>query len=417
MNESIANYRQSALVRLNASEEELRKGLETHRRCLACDGFGFLPSTWSFKACETLKRMIERGASYEELALEKGVLTKLSHMYDETCRAAFIEAIRATGLDCVVLTVGSEMDLRHSLHRISWYAHMFDMMGDALVKATRPRDVESARESGKLAVICSANAAPANGGLESGPEAIHWLDILYRFGVRVAHLTYNRRNWIGDGCMEPANAGLSLHGKDVVRHMNDIGMMIDTAHSGQRTTLEAAGLSSAPIVATHTSCQKVYDHPRGKSDEELRIIAEKGGFVGICVVPEFLGESGDINALLDHVEHAVDVAGVDHVAIGTDRAWSMPRTDVVPDDYFPPSPKCPENSTFAWTGAWNKERHLQYDETLPAEYRDSLQWTNWPYFTVGLLKRGFSEGEIEKIVGMNVLRTFATVQAMAEPLA
>jgi membrane dipeptidase len=414
MHNSISQFWRSAEKRLDSSPDEISKGLELHKKLFTCDSFGFLPSTWSKKACQNLKKLIEENSSYDDIAGAKGLLSKLSSIYDENCQKAFLEAIKASGVNCTVLTMGSEMDLHHSLHRMSWYTHMFDMMKDSLIKVTSSKDIDEARNSEKLAVICSTNNAPVFGGIDNVTDAFPWIDIFYRLGIRIMHLTYNRRNWVGDGCLEPSDAGLSLHGRDVVRHLNRIGMVIDTPHTGKKTTLDAAELSSAPIMATHTTCQRIYGHPRGKSDEELKAIAATGGFIGICAIPPFLGEAGDINTLLDHIEHAVDVAGIDHIGIGTDTAWQMPMSDSVPEDYFPLGASRPLNSKYTQTGAWDTDLHFKYNESLPVEYQESLKWVNWPYFTVGLKKRGYSDSDIAKITGENFIRVFSEIQKRSE---
>lgn len=392
---------------LGVSPEQVREGLEMHSRIFACDTFGFLPRTFSRSACATLEQMVENGATREELDVMSGVLGASCHVYDPDCRRQFLDAVKATGLGCTVLTIGSEKDLHHSIHRISWYIQLFDRMREHLLKATCVEDIGSARDSGRLAVVCSANCVPAHGGLSDGVDAHYWIDIFHRFGVRVMHLTYNRRNWVGDGCLEPADAGLSLHGRDVVRHLNELGIVVDTPHCGRQTTLDGAKFSKAPIMATHATCQGVYDHPRGKSDDELKAIADTGGLVGICIIPFFLGEHATLKDLMEHVDYAVNLVGPEHVAIGTDRAYTGPW----PDGRSPFDPETrPKRSAYSrqgWWGAW---------ETAPdhpdptTEQWESLAWTNWPYYTVGLLAMGYGEEEITKILGTNLLRVLRNVQ-------
>ncbi|PJB67220.1 MAG: dipeptidase, partial [Armatimonadetes bacterium CG_4_9_14_3_um_filter_58_7] len=221
------------------------------------------------------------------------------------------------------------------------------------------------------------------------------------------------RNWLGDGCMEPADAGLSLHGREVVKHMNRIGMVVDTPHSGQQTTIDAANHSKAPIMATHTACQSIHPHPRGKNNDALKAIADTGGLVGICAIPYFLGERGTLKDLLNHIDYAVDLMGVDHVGIGTDTTYPMPHYTDVPS----PWEKYPKVSPYngdAWYGAWESVQHLH--TTPDEEQQQSLAWTNWPCFTVGLVARGYSEGDIAKIIGGNFLRVLRAVEESAEGL-
>jgi len=409
MDTSIERARESALKVVGATPEQVEKGLELHKRLFASDLFGFLPRTLSAKAHATITEMIGNGAAYAELSPVYDVLRANSHIYDPDCREQFVDAVRATGLNCTVLTAGSEKSLHHSIHRISWYIHLFDTMGDSVKKATCVADIEAIHREGKLAVVCSTNCAPAQSGLTDGMDAHYWIDIFYRLGIRIMHLTYNRRNWVGDGCLEPADGGLSLHGVDVVKHLSRIGMAVDTAHSGRRTTLDAARLSKAPIMATHTACQALYDHPRGKSDDELKAIADTGGLVGICCIPYFLGENGGLKDLLDHIDYAIHLIGTDHVAIGTDTTYVGP-----PPPGLPPIEGFPKASPYSadrWFGAW-KEGHLQ---PKPEQHlQESLAWTNWPYFTVGLVARGYSECDIEKMLGKNLLRVLAEVENAAE---
>ena len=208
------------------------------------------------------------------------------------------------------------------------------------------------------------------------------------------HLTYQRRNTIGDGSAEPANAGLSDFGRTVVAEMNRLGLIVDVAHSGWQTSLEAARLSKKPMVASHTTCAALHRHIRSKPDEVIRAIADTGGLVGICCIPQFLGGKGDIAAFLDHVEHVARHFGVDHVGIGTDVAYTSQQASAE-------NRKVPQRlkSRTPWEALWPAEPFVATPEA-----RDSLAWTNWPLFTVGLVQRGYSDEDIQKIIGGNMLR-------------
>jgi membrane dipeptidase len=148
------------------------------------------------------------------------------------------------------------------------------------------------------------------------------------------------------------------------------------------------------MVASHTTCAGLHKHIRSKPDEVIRAIADTGGLVGICCIPQFLGGKGDIAAFLDHIEYVAKRFGVDHVAIGTDIAYTS-RNAEAENKIVPPRPK----SRTRWEALWPLETFV----TTP-EARDSLAWTNWPLFTVGLVQRGFSDDEIQKILGGNMLR-------------
>lgn len=405
MTDAIEQARRAAAKFTNATPDDIERGLALHQRIVACDLFGFLPVTLSVRAYKRLEAMIEGGASYEEIRPVRELLYRQSAVYDPECRSQFDAIIDQTGLNAMMMTVGSEKSLHHSLHRLSWYVEMLDRMSDRLRKVAVFSDIALAREEGKLAVIFAANSSPAESGLSDGQDAHQWIDIFHRFGVRAMHLTYNRRNWVGDGCLEPADGGLSVHGRDVIRHLNDVGILIDTAHTGRQSTLDAAKASRTPIIASHTSCRAVYDHPRGKTDDELRAIADGGGVIGICAIPSFLGPTASIRNLLDHIDHAVQLVGSAHVAIGTDQAYCGPEPEGLPslEDRYPRASK---DSPDRWFGGWQPEH--QAGRPSP-EQRASLAWTNWPYITVGLVARGYKEEDIANIMGGNVLRVMETV--------
>lgn len=206
------------------------------------------------------------------------------------------------------------------------------------------------------------------------------------------HLTYNRRNVLGDGCAEPANGGISDLGRAAIAEMNRTGVIVDVAHSGWQTSLEAAKASSKPVVASHSGAVEVYKHIRSKPDPTIRAIADSGGYVGVYSVASFLGRSEDLNAMIDHIEHLVKRFGADHVAIGTDIAY-IPRRIEAEYRKMGRSPKARARYEAFWpAGASDSKSH------------PSLAWTNWPMFTAGMVQRGISDTDIQKILGGNVMR-------------
>ncbi len=136
-------------------------------------------------------------------------------------------------------------------------------------------------------------------------EELRDIRIFFQLGIRIMHLTYNRRNMIGDGCAEPANAGLSDFGRAVVAQMNHVGVIVDVAHAGWQTSLEAAQVSKRPMVSSHSGCCALNRHYRCKPDEVIGAIADTGGYIGICCIPAFLGGSGDISSVLDHIDYVI----------------------------------------------------------------------------------------------------------------
>jgi hypothetical protein len=152
-------------------------------------------------------------------------------------------------------------------------------------------------------------------------EELRHIRVFFQLGCRMMHLTHNRRNPIGDGCAEPANAGLSDFGRAVVQEMNRVGTIVDVAHSGWQTCLDAARASKRPVVVSHSCAWALNHHHRCKPDEVIRAVVDTGGTMGITNVPAFLGTKGDIGTMLDHIDYVAGKFGVDHVTIGTDRAY------------------------------------------------------------------------------------------------
>jgi membrane dipeptidase len=179
--------------------------------------------------------------------------------------------------------------------------------------------------------------------------------------------------------------------------MNRVGVIVDVAHSGWRTSLEAAKASAKPVVASHSGAVAVHRHIRSKPDEVIRAIVDTGGYVGVFSVTPFLGRGGDLNAMLDHIEYLVKRFGAGHVAIGTDIAYIPKRAEA---EYrkMGRGPRQRERYEALWPpGALDNKSH------------PSLAWTNWPMFTVGMVQRGIPDADIQKILGGNVMRVARAV--------
>jgi len=228
------------------------------------------------------------------------------------------------------------------------------------------------------------------------PRNLSAIDAAYAKGLRSLMLTYNRMDNVGVGCTERVDAGLSMFGLDVVRHCNELGMIVDVSHCGHLTTLDACRASKKPVNANHTAARSVYPHARGKSDDALRAIADTGGVVGVVVVPAFI--TGDtiptIEHALQHIDYIVDLIGWRHVAIGTDWPLQTPK-DVL-------------TATFgAVTQAVGFRPQDRLDLTQDVEgFKDIREFPN---LTRGLVKHGYSDEQIKGILGENALRVFEHV--------
>ncbi|AMG75867.1 dipeptidase [Sphingopyxis granuli] len=227
------------------------------------------------------------------------------------------------------------------------------------------------------------------------------VDLFADMGVRIFQLTYNPANRLGDGAMAPENRGLTPFGREVVERLNAQRMIVDLSHSGERTCLEAARLSTAPISINHTGCRAVTDLPRNKTDAELRLVAERGGFVGIYFMP-FLARSGRARAadVVAHINHAVNICGEDHVGIGTD------GTVTAIDDLHA------YQAVLAKEIAERRAAGISAAGERPDTYPFvvDLRGPGQFFRLIDLLSaHGYSSGRIEKIMGLNFLRHAETV--------
>jgi len=385
---------------LGVTSQEVERGLELHGKSIVCDSLSGDPAPFSQAMVQKTNEMLDAGKSLQDISRELEKMRLSEIVGDPKIRQEYVEAWRKSGVTCVVRGDGTGLrDLPAALKGISQYEYKFSRLKDILVKATSSKDIAEAKSGGKNAVILNLQNTLALGGGVDAERELDNLELLYGLGIRVMQLTYNLRNFVGDGCTERYQSGLSHFGTMVIEKMNKLGMLIDTSHCGVKTTLDAAEISKDPIAATHTSCRSVYDHPRGKTDEELKAIAEKNGYIGIYTMNTFLARQGTIKDFLDHIDYAVKLVGVDHIGIGTDNAYA---------------PKPPErliekaDKERNWWMGFRSEHRIDYKE-MGETMREELAWTNWPHFTIGLISRGYSDQEVQKIIGGSFLATFERV--------
>ena len=407
MNERIQEAWDAAIDVLKPSESDLAHGLELHANSIVCDTYGFAPR--AAIDGDAMRVAAEEGASDAELQDMNEDMSMTRMADDATERAEFQAAWEASGVTCIVQNAGEEGQAPLRLiKRLARFTYTADAMREFMVRASRPEDIELAKESGKRCFYMSGNGVPLSQDWITVEEELRYIRIFFQLGIRIMHLTYNRRNMIGDGCAEPTNAGLSDFGRTVVDEMNRVGVIVDVAHAGWRTSLEAAEASSKPMVASHSCCCTVNEHIRGKPDDVIRAIVDSGGYVGICCIPKFLGRGGDISALLDHVDHIARTFGADHMTIGTDTAYAS-RQQEAERAKLPQRPR----GRPRWAYFWPPD--ALGDSPGGKRGQLSLAWTNWPLYTVGLVQRGYTDEDIRKILGGNMLRVAKAVYPAAGP--
>jgi len=259
-----------------------------------------------------------------------------------------------------------------------------------LLKVLTADDIARAKTERKIGVIFGFQ-----NGLMMGHDAKR-VDLFADLGVRVVQLTYNPANPLGGGSMAPETLGLTPLGRQVVERLNARRVMVDLSHSGRQTCLDAVRLSRQPVSINHTGCRALVNLPRNKTDEELRLVADRGGFVGIYFMP-FLNPTGHATAadVVAHIEHALKVCGEDHVGIGTD-GGTTPIDDL--QAYVEVLRKEHEDRVAKGVAAPGEgaDTHPFVDDLRgPDQFRKLARL---------LAERGHSDARIAKILGGNFMR-------------
>ncbi|MDD4143669.1 MAG: membrane dipeptidase [Prolixibacteraceae bacterium] len=387
----------TALNILKPTKAQLEHGLELHKNSLVFDTYGFQP-TAALDGAAIADAINDKASPLEIQDLSEEMrMTRFINIEKE--RKEYENAWLASGVTCVFQNAGEEGNaIERLLKRLARFTYSTDMMKNFISKAVTPEDIIKAKSDNKRVLYFSGNGVPLPQDWVNVEEELRFIRIFYQLGIRMMHLTYNRRNMIGDGCGEPANGGLSDFGRSVVKEMNRVGVIVDIAHSGWQTSLEAAKISDKPAVASHSCAASVNKVIRSKPDEVIKALADSGGFIGICCIPRFLGGTGDIAALMKHIDYVVKKFGADYVTIGTDHGHSSKFNAEENKIISERSKRTPSRTR--WEALWPDEGPF----TTKAEMQTSMAWTNWPLFTVGLVQLGYSDHDIQKIIGLNAIR-------------
>jgi len=296
--------------------------------------------------------------------------------------------MREGGVTAICATVAVIEGFRETIGAIGEWYRMFERYEGLIMPARSVEDIRRAKELGKTGIIFGfQNTSPIE-------DDLYLLSIFKALGVRVIQLTYMERNYVGDGCLERTDAGLSSFGLEVVEEMNRLGILIDLSHVGYTTTMEAIEASAKPVAFTHANPRALCDHPRNKTDEQIRALAEKGGVIGANVYPPFLaaGSKATLADVVEVIDYLVNLAGIDHVGIGTD------FTEGQPDEWF----------DYILTGKSKKgpDMELELPIVNPEGIRSAAEFPN---LTAALVDHGYAESDVKKIMGENWLRLYGEV--------
>lgn len=398
MNDQIQRDRQVAIDLLQPSKADLDRGLALHRESVVVESYslGLMAPVDPVR----MNEKIEEGATDIELQDLSEDMRMTGWVDDRAFRQEFEEAWEASGVTCSYQNAGEEgNDPLRLIKRLARHTYVTDMAADLMKRVVHPDDILQAKAEGKVSRYMTGNGIPLAGDQTNTQEELRFIRVFFQLGVRMMHLTYNRRNPIGDGCGEPDDAGLSEFGRETIREMNRVGVIVDIAHSGRKTGLDAAAVSERPIVISHSCAAALNDHIRCKDDETIRAVIETGGTMGITNVPYFLGGKGDLTTMLDHIDYVAKTFGADRVTIGTDRPYTSYRAAEANTRLLDRRSTRPR-----WEALWpegSRPGGRKWNTDLQVQ---SLAWTNWPMITVGLVQRGYTDDDIRKILGENILR-------------
>lgn len=300
-----------------------------------------------------------------------------------------LEELRLGGITCIHATIAIWENAREALSAIGRWNQLFREHADLIMPVRSGEDILTAKITQKTGVILgSQNASIFEDDLDL-------VQIFYDLGVRIVQLTYNIQNHVGGSCYEPTDSGLSRFGRNVIREMNRVGMVVDLSHVGEQTALDAIQVSTRPVAITHSNPASIFAHPRNKSDKVLRALADNGGVLGLTPYSHLTGGRCSLSAWCDMVERAVELLGIEHVGIGTDssRKWT--------DEFL----------RWIRMGRWT--HMVDYGAGTP-EQPGWAPWPEWfqtpadfPNITRGLLEHGFTHDEVKAIMGGNWLRLFS----------
>lgn len=301
-------------------------------------------------------------------------------------RAVF-EDMRAGGLTAANCTCSVWEDFTGSMRNVMRWKALFRDNADLITQVYTTADIRRAKAEGKTGIVLGWQNMS---GIE---DQIGYLGLFKQLGVGVMQIAYNTQNLIGTGCYESRDSGLSDFGREVIAEMNRVGILCDLSHVGPKTSEDVILASTKPVAYTHCLPAGLKAHPRNKSDDQLRFIAERGGFVGVTMFPPFLakGPKSTVDDYVEAIEYVMNLVGEHQVGIGTDFTQGYDRP------------------FFDW---------ITHDKGYARRLTDFGEVTNpqglrtigeFPNLTAAMERRGWSESRIERVIGTNWLAMLAAV--------
>lgn len=301
------------------------------------------------------------------------------------------------GISAIHVTICYHEDFQEMVQNVIDWNRRFEDYSALIFQGRTASDVLKARKEGRTAIFFGfQNCSPIE-------DNIGLVEVCHQLGVRFMQLTYNNQSLLGTGCYEENDPGITRMGKQVIKEMNRVGLVVDMSHSAERSTLEAIEISERPIAITHAN--PTFWHPalRNKSDEVLKALGESGGMLGFSVYPHHLkdGSSCTLESFCNMIADTADLMGINSIGIGTDLCQNQP------------------DSVVEWmrNGTWTNDRDYGEGSASFAGFPDQPEWfrDNRDFVNIasGLLSKGFSNEDVELVMGKNWLNFF---EASFEPL-
>ncbi|QEA41019.1 membrane dipeptidase [Pistricoccus aurantiacus] len=304
--------------------------------------------------------------------------------YSNWSREIF-EQMREGGVNAVHATLVYHETTRDTLSRLGEWNRRFETHRDLIMPVREAADIQRAQEAGKVGIFLGAqNCSPIE-------DDIDMVAIMRDLGLLIMQLTYNNQSLLACGCYEAQDSGITRFGRQVIKEMNRVGMVIDMSHSAERSTLEAIELSERPVIISHANPAAWQPAKRNKSDKVLKAIAECDGLLGFSAYPFHLKNGPDctLEDYCDMIAATADLMGIEHIGIGTDLCQNQPV------------------SILEWmrNGRWSKEMDYGEGSKDNAGWPRPLPWLkdsrDFPNLVTGLRARGFAEDEVARIMGRN----------------
>ena len=301
------------------------------------------------------------------------------------------------GISAIHVTICYHEDFQEMVQNVIDWNRRFEDYSALIFQGRTASDVLKARKEGRTVIFFGfQNCSPIE-------DNIGLVEVCHQLGVRFMQLTYNNQSLLGTGCYEENDPGITRMGKQVIKEMNRVGLVVDMSHSAERSTLEAIEISERPIAITHAN--PTFWHPalRNKSDEVLKALGESGGMLGFSVYPHHLkdGSNCTLESFCTMIADTADLMGINSIGIGTDLCQNQP------------------DSVVEWmrNGTWTNDRDYGEGSASFAGFPDQPEWfrdnRDFANIESGLLSKGFSNEDVELVMGKNWLNFF---EASFEPL-